>query len=152
MGMPGVPSVIDVTDLDGSNGFTIVAANINETPGSSVAIGDVNGDGFADVIVGAPGVAFNYLAGVPDYSAYVIFGHGADDVPGEIEVATRCDRRRYGWARVPSVHTTRRSARRQKDRLPRQREQPSWSADSGYFPSISSFFFSSAFISLTTGP
>ena len=125
--MTGIPSVIDVTDLDGSNGFTIVAANINETPGSSVAIGDVNGDGFADVIVGAAGVAFNYLTGVPDYSAYVIFGHGA-------------------------VHTTRRSARRQKDRLPGQREQPSWTANSGYFPSISSFFFSSAFISLTTGP
>ena len=86
--MTGIPSVIDVTDLDGSNGFTIVAANINETPGSSVAIGDVNGDGFADVIVGAPGVAFNYLTGVPDYSAYVIFGHGADDVPVPSSVAT----------------------------------------------------------------
>ena len=85
--MPGIPSVINVTDLDGSNGFTIVAANVNETPGSSVAIGDVNGDGFADVIVGAPGVAFNYLGG-PDYSAYVIFGHGADDVPVPPAVAT----------------------------------------------------------------
>src|SRR5689334_6041529 len=78
--MPGIPSVIDVTELDGANGFTIDAANFNEAPGKSVAIGDVNGDGFADVIVGAPGVAFNYLGG-PDYSAYVIFGHGADDVP-----------------------------------------------------------------------
>ncbi len=85
--MPGIPSVIDVTDLDGSNGFTIDAANINEAPGSSVAVGDVNGDGFADVIVGAPGVAFNYLGG-PDYSAYVIFGHGADDVPVRPAVST----------------------------------------------------------------
>src|SRR6478736_3531160 len=85
--MPGIPSVIDVTDLDGSNGFTIAAANINETPGSSVAIGDVNGDGFADVIVGAPGVAINFF-GPPDYSAYVIFGHGADDVPVPPSVQT----------------------------------------------------------------
>src|SRR6185312_3889201 len=91
MVMPGIPSVIDVTDLDGSNGFRILAANVNETPGSSVAIGDVNGDGFADVIVGAPGVAFNYLMGGPDYSAYVIFGHGADDVPVPPAVATSDD-------------------------------------------------------------
>ena len=58
--MPGIPSVIDVTNLDGSNGFRILGAGIDETAGSSVAIGDVNGDGFADVIVGAPGVGFSY--------------------------------------------------------------------------------------------
>jgi len=87
--MPGIPSVIDVTNLDGSNGFRILGAGIDETAGSSVAIGDVNGDGFADVIVGAPGVGFSYsYSGGADYSAYVIFGHGADDVPVPWSVAT----------------------------------------------------------------
>src|SRR5215471_460952 len=87
--MPGIPSVIDVTNLDGSNGFRILGAGIDETAGSSVAIGDVNGDGFADVIVGAPGVGLSYsYSGGADYSAYVIFGHGADDVPVPWSVAT----------------------------------------------------------------
>ena len=58
--MPGIPSVIDVTNLDGANGFRIDGAGIDEAAGSSVALGDVNGDGFADVIVGAPGAGFSY--------------------------------------------------------------------------------------------
>src|SRR5215813_2820469 len=85
--MPGIPSVINVTNLDGSNGFRIDGAGIDEAAGSSVALGDVNGDGFADVIVGAPGAGFSYWGG-GDYSAYVIFGHGADDIPVPSSVAT----------------------------------------------------------------
>src|SRR5215471_20285886 len=76
--MPGIPSVINVTDLDGSNGFRILGSDVDEALGSSVAIGDVNGDGIADVIVGAPG---NPLDGYADDGAYVIFGHGADATP-----------------------------------------------------------------------
>src|SRR4051812_13400630 len=77
--MTGIPSIIDVTDINGSNGFRIVGSSLWEETGSSVSIGDVNGDGLADVIVGAPDiVSYPYEI---DYSAYVIFGHGSDDIP-----------------------------------------------------------------------
>ena len=81
--MAGIPPVIDVTDINGSNGFTILGSSPLEEAGSSVSIGDVNGDGLADVIVGAPGTAFGYGYGygIGDYSAYVIFGRGSDDFP-----------------------------------------------------------------------
>src|SRR5215831_733853 len=77
--MAGIPPVIDVTDINGSNGFRILGSpSLFEEAGSSVSIGDVNGDGFADVIVGAPGTSYPYSV---DDSAFVIFGHGSDDFP-----------------------------------------------------------------------
>src|SRR5262245_47058489 len=84
--MIGIPPVIAVEDLNGSNGFRILgSSSLWEEAGSSVSIGDVNGDGLADVIVGAPGSPYPY--GV-DYSAYVIFGRGSDDIPIASTVST----------------------------------------------------------------
>ena len=49
-----------------------------------VSVADINGDGLADVIVGAPGRGFG-----SNYSAYVIFvGRGSDDIPGASTVST----------------------------------------------------------------
>ena len=63
------PSNIDITDLDGSNGFAINGINSRDFAGSSVSgLGDVNGDGIDDFIIGAPGVA----SGSGD--SYVVFG------------------------------------------------------------------------------
>jgi Ca2+-binding RTX toxin-like protein len=84
--MAGIPPVINITDLNGSNGFRILGSSPWEEAGSSVSIGDVNGDGLADIIVGAPGSA-GYPYGV-DYSAYVIFGRGSDDIPIASTVST----------------------------------------------------------------
>ena len=84
--MTGIPPVIDVTDINGSNGFRILGSPTLEEAGSSVSIGDVNGDGLADVIVGAPGIAW-YGYGI-DFSAYVIFGRGSDDIPIASTVST----------------------------------------------------------------
>jgi len=58
---------IDLTTLDGSNGFGFV--NGIELGESVAAAGDVNGDGFDDIIVGAPG------ADATPGNAYVLFGH-----------------------------------------------------------------------------
>ena len=59
---------INLADLDGSNGFLIVGEDAGEQFGISVSdAGDVNGDGFDDIIVGAS-IAGNSGA------AYVIFG------------------------------------------------------------------------------
>src|SRR5262249_34998419 len=63
------------TDLNGSNGFTIFGADASDLSGRSVSgAGDVNGDGFDDLLVGAN------LADGPSNSrnaageSYVIFG------------------------------------------------------------------------------
>ncbi len=66
-------SSINLSSLNGSNGFSILGVSASDTSGYSVAsAGDVNGDGFADIIVGAyqadPGG--NASAG----SSYVVFG------------------------------------------------------------------------------
>jgi Ca2+-binding RTX toxin-like protein len=69
----GFTATFDLASLNGSNGFRIDGVNIDDFSGSSVAsAGDINGDGFADLIVGAFGADLNgnFTVG----SSYVIFG------------------------------------------------------------------------------
>src|SRR4051794_16946386 len=48
------PAVIPLSSLDGSNGFRLDGIGSSASTGASVAnAGDVNGDGIADVIIGA---------------------------------------------------------------------------------------------------
>jgi len=77
--MPAVFSPIDLADVArGRGGFVIQGASREGQSGFSVAsAGDLNGDGFDDLIVGAPGAD----AGNADYSAgaaYVAFGKAGD--------------------------------------------------------------------------
>ncbi|WGM40408.1 hypothetical protein [Caulobacter sp. NIBR1757] len=61
----------NLSALDGTNGFRLVGATMQEISGASVAsAGDVNGDGIDDLIIGAPNEA-NPQPG----SAFVVFGH-----------------------------------------------------------------------------
>lgn len=64
-------------ELDGSNGFVIKGAAQGDKAGFSVCrAGDVNGDGFDDLIVGAPG---SDIGAATSGAAYVIYGHRADE-------------------------------------------------------------------------
>ena len=58
----GFSSSLLLSDLDGTNGFALVGSGRFALTGYSVAAaGDVNGDGFADLIVGAPGENASYV-------------------------------------------------------------------------------------------
>ena len=64
-------STLDLSTLDGTNGFVLNGVTSFDDSGQSVGIGDVNGDGYDDVIVGAPdGDATASNAG----ETYVVFG------------------------------------------------------------------------------
>jgi hypothetical protein len=61
------------SDLNGSNGVNFTLSTPNARFGESVAVGDINGDGRADVIVGAPGVNKVYiLMGAASYGSATI--------------------------------------------------------------------------------
>jgi hypothetical protein len=65
---------LKLADLDGSNGFRLDGFGSSTRSGAAVAgAGDVNGDGFADVIVGAPGMPYSYSAARRG-DAFVVFG------------------------------------------------------------------------------
>ena len=67
--MPQNPSNIDLSSLNGTNGFELSGAAAGNGNGFSVAsVGDLNGDGIADFVVGAPSVAGSAGA------SYVVFG------------------------------------------------------------------------------
>jgi len=69
----GFPTSLNVSDLDGNNGFTInpIAAG-DELGGSVSAAGDVNGDGKDDLIIGAFGADPNGVQNAGQ--GYVVFG------------------------------------------------------------------------------
>ena len=72
------PSIV-LANLDGTNGFRIDGVYAGDSTGSRVnAAGDVNGDGYADVIIGAEYA--NYGAEATG-SSYVVFGHGGKFSP-----------------------------------------------------------------------
>jgi Ca2+-binding RTX toxin-like protein len=68
----GFGSAINLSTLNGSNGFRIDGAADYDQSGRAVsAAGDVNGDGLGDLLVGAPGASHN---GEMSGSSYIIYG------------------------------------------------------------------------------
>ena len=68
----GFGATLDASTVTGANGFRITGVAAEDYAGSSVsAAGDINGDGFADLIVGASGADPN---GSQSGAAYVIYG------------------------------------------------------------------------------
>jgi len=80
------PASIELSDLDGTDGF--VLNSIEEGDGTGVSVsdaGDINGDGVDDVIIGAPDASPNNI--ILSGQSFVVFGGGAVGVGGVIELA-----------------------------------------------------------------
>ena len=66
---------IDVSNLNGSNGFVVTGLNSGDQLGLSVAgLGDINGDQVADFVVGSPFREGNVTEPSNEGRAYVVFG------------------------------------------------------------------------------
>jgi hypothetical protein len=80
----GFAASLDLAALDGTNGFTINGVAAGDVSGRSVAsAGDVDGDGFDDLLVGAPGADPN---GAISGAGYVVFGK-AGGFAAELDLA-----------------------------------------------------------------
>ena len=67
----GQQTVLNLRDLDGSNGVSLQGTDIGGRSGLSVAGGgDINGDGFQDFAIGAPFAEYGEFAG----KVFVVFG------------------------------------------------------------------------------
>jgi Ca2+-binding RTX toxin-like protein len=82
----GFPATIDAAALDGSNGVKLKGTGSGDETGVSVAgLGDINGDGYADVAVGAH-AADPHGVDVAG-TTYVLFGRGTA-FPAELALAS----------------------------------------------------------------
>jgi hypothetical protein len=81
-GGPALPAAIDLASTP--PGLAVLGAAPGDELGSSVASGDVNGDGIDDLILGAS--AADTAGRIDAGAAYVI--HGGADLPAEIDLAT----------------------------------------------------------------
>ena len=67
----------NLADLDGSNGSVVHGISEGDRAGRSVSgAGDVNGDGFEDLIIGAPAAGNQY-----EGASYIVFGSSGGDKP-----------------------------------------------------------------------
>ena len=78
-----VPSLLRPDELDGSNGFIIRGIHQEDYTIGSAFAGDFDGDGFDDLVVGAPGADPN---GAKSGEAYLVYGSG-DPFPPVLELA-----------------------------------------------------------------
>ena len=70
---PGTGGMLDLSALDGSNGFTLNGVRSSDYSGYSVSsAGDVNGDGYDDLIIGAYGADPNGDSAAGE--TYVVYG------------------------------------------------------------------------------
>ncbi|NEN88208.1 MAG: hypothetical protein F6K48_04440 [Okeania sp. SIO3H1] len=81
----GFPSTLELSSLDGTTGFAINGVAAGDIAGLSVSGGkDINNDGFADLVISAPGAEPN---GPNSGQNYIIFGTN-NPLPGNIELAS----------------------------------------------------------------
>ncbi len=71
----GFGASLDLSSLDGTNGFSLQGVDVLDNSGGSVsAAGDINGDGLDDIIIGAASADPNGLDRESQGESYVVFG------------------------------------------------------------------------------
>ena len=84
---PGTDGVLDLGALDGTNGFTLTGIDEADRSGVSVSsAGDVNGDGYDDLIIGAYGADPNRNSAGETYIVYG--GASAPGTGGELDLSS----------------------------------------------------------------
>lgn len=69
------PAQLNLSTLEGNNGFIINGIDIADNSGASVSsAGDFNGDGFDDVIIGVGGPYTDQTSTSPTGESYIVFG------------------------------------------------------------------------------
>ncbi|ELS05629.1 VCBS repeat-containing protein, partial [Xenococcus sp. PCC 7305] len=82
----GTSGIIQLSDLDGSNGFVLNGIDEDDRSGNSVSnAGDVNGDGIADLIIGANEAA---ITRTEPGESYVVFGGSNVGTSGTFELSS----------------------------------------------------------------
>ncbi|MCC5625012.1 integrin alpha, partial [Nostoc sp. CHAB 5715] len=75
----GSNGILNLSDLNGTNGFVINGIAVGDFSGRSVSkAGDINGDGIDDLIIGASGASSNGNEGAGQ--SYVLYGNAAPKV------------------------------------------------------------------------
>lgn len=85
----GFSASLDVSSLNGVNGFRIDGDDFGDTAGFAVSTaGDVNGDGYDDLLIGAPHAEGNVpVRGVDEGATYLIFGK-SDGFPAVFDLGS----------------------------------------------------------------
>ena len=80
------PAVMELSELDGSDGMTIRGLDQGDSFGSHVALTSFNGNAYADLVITAPGGDPNGRADAGE--TYVVFGSSVVPTGGVIDLAT----------------------------------------------------------------
>jgi hypothetical protein len=81
-----LPNPFELSELDGTNGFAMDGESVGDRLGHSVsAAGDVNGDGFGDIIVGAARADANGISEAG--RSYLVFGTNSG-LPDPLDLST----------------------------------------------------------------
>ncbi len=88
IGIDGEDGVIDLSALDGTTGFAVIGINASDYSGRSVSnAGDVNGDGYDDLIIGAADADPEGKSGAGE--SYLIYGGvNVDGGDGVLDLST----------------------------------------------------------------
>jgi hypothetical protein len=81
----GFPSTIGLSGLSGVQGFVLQGGASGDAAGSALAVGDVNGDGIGDLVIGAPGASPSSRSGAGEVA--VVYGSGGG-FPSSLDPST----------------------------------------------------------------